>query len=267
MLGAIVGDIVGSVYEFNSHKSKDFPLWGVGCTFTDDTVMTVAAANVCRRLYGTGADEPAWRESFGREMHRLGNAWPDRGYGGRFQLWLDCEDPRPYNSCGNGSAMRVSPVSLAAGTLEECLLLARLSAEPSHDHPEGIRGAQATAAAGWLAGRGYPKEEIRRYIHSNFYALDFTLDEIRPSYSFNATCQASVPQAIEAFLESTDFEDAIRSAVSIGGDSDTIAAIAGGIAGAFYGVPEPLAEKALGYLPPELQRDVLGFQMWRKNSK
>jgi len=260
MLGAIIGDIVGSIYEFDNQRSKVFPFWGMGCEFTDDTVMTLAVSNVCCwRKSAADPTEKELRDAFEKEMHRLGRAYPDRGYGGRFLHWLESDHPRPYNSLGNGSAMRVSPVAFAAETLEECLDLARISAEPTHNHPEGVIGAQAAAAAGWLARHGSSKDEIRSYIEDNYYSLDFTLDGIRHSYRFNEICRDTVPQAIEAFLESADFEDAIRNAISIGGDSDTLAAITGGIAEAYYGIPEALAVKALSYLPPELVKCVKDF--------
>lgn len=262
MLGAITGDIVGSVYEFDNLKSKDFPFWGEECDFTDDSVMTIAVGNVCRMLLRNKQHEKpeeCWRSSFSQEMHRMGNQYSGRGYGGRFLVWLQSDDPRPYNSLGNGSAMRVSPVSFCAKSLDECLQLARLSAEPTHNHPEGILGAQAAASAGWLARHGSSKADIRRYIEENYYPLNFTLDGIRENYRFNAICRDTVPQAIVAFLEADGFEDTIRNAISIGGDSDTLAAIAGGIAEAYYGIPEDTAKKAMSYLPHDLQKDVMAF--------
>jgi len=262
MLGAIIGDIVGSVYEFNPHKSKNFPFWDSAGSFTDDSVMTIAVGNVCRTLMDGEVpltQESLWVDAFGREMHRMGKCYPGRGYGGRFIQWLESDTPQPYNSMGNGSAMRVSPISLCTKTLDDCLKTARLSAEPTHNHPEGILGAQAAAAAGWLARHGYSKNGIRRFVETNFYPLDFTLDSIRDSYRFSAICRDSVPQAIVAFLEADGFEDAIRNAISIGGDSDTIAAIAGGIAEAFYGIPAALKEAALSYLPPELKNHIDNF--------
>ena len=262
MLGAIIGDIVGSVYEFDNHRSKDFPFWGKGCEFTDDSVMTVAVGNVCRRLMSLHIPldrVSTWCHAFGVEMHRMGNAYPGRGYGGRFLRWLESADPKPYNSLGNGSAMRVSAVAFCADTPEDCLTLARLTAEPTHNHPEGILGAQAAAVAGWLALHGHSKAYIRTYVENHFYPLDFTLDGIRDSYRFNEICRDTVPQAITAFLESDSFEDCIRNAISIGGDSDTLAAIAGGIAECYYGIPEALRERAMIYLPRELQNNVTDF--------
>lgn len=253
MFGAIVGDIVGSIYEFDNHRSRDFPLFGEGCDFTDDTVMTIAVANALH-TYRQEKSLAAFRAETALQMRRLGREYPGRGYGGRFARWLADDSMGPYNSFGNGSAMRVSPAAWAAGSLEEAEMLARASAEPTHNHPEGIKGAQAVAAAIYMARERKSKQEIRKYIEDKYYRLDFTLDAIRPSYRFDETCQGSVPQAIEAFLESTDFEDAIRGAVSIGGDSDTIAAMTGSIAEAFYGeVPPEIKNKAMSYLPGELR--------------
>jgi len=253
MFGAMVGDIVGSKYEFHNIHTKDFPLFGEKCDFTDDTVMTVAVANALH-VYREQKSLAAFRDECASQMRRLGREYPGRGYGGRFAKWLADDAMGPYNSFGNGSAMRVAPVAWAAGSVEEAETLARASAEPTHNHPEGIKGAQAVAAAIYLGRICKSKKEIRDYIESKYYKLDFTLDDIRPSYSFNETCQGSVPQAIEAFLESENFEDAIRNAVSIGGDSDTIAAMAGSIAESFYGgVPADIKKKALSYLTDELR--------------
>lgn len=231
MLGAIIGDIVGSKYEFDNIKTKDFPFISKGCTFTDDTVMTIAVARSIIRMYKDNYD---FTMAVAEEMKLLGNKYIDAGYGERFFFWLTSNNFGPYNSYGNGSAMRVSPCGLYANSLEEALKLAKESAEVTHNHPEGIKGAQAVAAAIYLAKTNKSKAEIAEYIRGNFYSLEETLDEIRPTYDFDVTCQGSVPQAITAFLESENFEDAIRSAVSIGGDTDTIAAMAGSIALAFY---------------------------------
>jgi len=253
MFGAIVGDIVGSVYEFNNIKTKDFPLFGEKCDFTDDTVMTVAVANALH-TYRDKKSVAAFRDECAAQMRRLGKEYPGRGYGGRFAQWLVDGSMGAYNSLGNGSAMRVSPVAWAAGSVEEAETLARASAEPTHNHPEGIKGAQAVAAAIYMGRVRKSKKEIRDYIASKYYPLDFTLDDIRDSYGFDETCPGSVPQAIEAFLESESFEDAIRNAVSIGGDSDTVAAMTGSIAEAFYGgVPAEIKAKALSYLTDELR--------------
>ena len=247
MLGAIVGDIIGSIYEFNNHRSKDFPLFGEGCDFTDDTVLTVAVAD-CLMRNGNYAE---YIKTYARK-------YAGRGYGGMFAKWIRSNDMEPYNSWGNGSAMRVSAVGFACDDLESVVLEAKRSAEVTHNHPEGIKGAQATAIALYMARKGQSKEQIKAAIAKSFgYDLDRTVDEIRPVYKFNESCQETVPEAIIAFLESRDFEDAIRNAVSLGGDTDTLTCITGGIAEAFYGgVPQEIAEKALGYLPP-LMREVV----------
>ena len=253
MIGAIIGDIVGSVYEWNNIKTKDFPLFQEDSTFTDDSVMTAAVALA---LMDGGAPQ-----DYVRTMRLLGRQFPDAGYGGRFDGWLRTRWPKPYNSFGNGSAMRVSPVAWFYDALEDVERAAEISAAVTHNHPEGIKGAQATAAAAFLARRGSGKAEIRQYVEERFgYDLSRTLAEIRPGYAFDVTCQGSVPEAIIAFLESTDFEDAIRNAVSIGGDSDTIAAITGAIAEAAYGVPPKLREQALERLAPTLRKIVERFE-------
>lgn len=254
MYGAMIGDVAGSTFERHNVKTKDFPLFPEGSRFTDDTVMTVAVAAALLRHKRDGADLPA---ALVEEMQGFGRKYSGVGYGGMFIRWLFSENPQPYNSFGNGSAMRVSPCGLIAETLDEALELAKASAEVTYNHPEGIKGAQATAAAIYLAKNGASKAEIRHYVEEHFYVLDQTLDEIRPDYSFDVTCQGSVPQAIIAFLESNNFEDAIRNAISIGGDSDTIAAIAGGIAWTYYGrngiQPDMLKMKEQIRLPEDLQ--------------
>ena len=253
MYGAILGDIVGSPYEFdcNNCKAKDFPLFSRRSQFTDDTVMTLAVA---KALLDTHRQEDAAiKAALVREMQRLGRLYPDRGYGARFEGWLYEEDPQPYHSYGNGSAMRVSPAAWLAEDMTEALHLAQLTAEVTHDHPEGIRGAQAAAAAIFLARMGHDKAEIKAYVEREFgYDLSRSCDEIRPTYHHVESCQETVPQAITAFLESTGFEDALRTAVSLGGDSDTLAAITGSIAEAFYGVPENLKQECRQRLTPEL---------------
>ena len=253
MLGAIIGDIVGSVYEWNNHRSKEFELFDVNCDFTDDTVITLAIAEGLVNG-GTPGD-------YTHAMQRLGRAYPGRGYGGRFLEWLHSEHPLPYNSFGNGSAMRVAPAAWAYDTLAETELAAKETALPTHNHPEGIKGAQATAAAIFMARKGCGKQEIKEYIEKKYhYNLSRTLDEIRPVYLFNETCQQTVPEAIIAFLESTDFEDAIRCAVSVGGDTDTLAAITGSIAEAAYGIPEDIRRTACSFLPPELMNILTQFR-------
>jgi ADP-ribosylglycohydrolase len=242
MLGAMIGDIVGSVYEWHNIKTEDFELIKEKCFFTDDTVLTAATA----KALISGISYVEAYQDFARR-------YPGRGYGGNFSHWIHAEDPQPYNSWGNGSAMRVSPVGFAFDTVEAVLAEAERSAQVTHNHPEGIKGAQATALSILLARQGASQEDIRREIKLRFgYDLDRTLDEIRPGYRFDVSCQGSVPEAIIAFLESKDYEDAIRKAISLGGDSDTIACITGGIAEAFYGgVPGYIAKAARRYLPDE----------------
>lgn len=254
MLGAIIGDIVGSVYEWNNTKTKDFPLFNEKCFFTDDTVMTIAVADAL--FNGSQADD------FIDSMKKFGKLYPDAGYGGGFRRWLFSNDKEPYNSYGNGSAMRVSPCAWYENSLEEVEDLAARSAAVTHNHPEGIKGAQATAAAIHLARINKNKAEIKEYIEQKYeYDLNRTLDEIRPGYTFNESCQGTVPEAIIAFLESKDFEDAIRNAISLGGDSDTLAAITGSIAEGAYGIPENIERKALAYLDKPL-REV--YERWRR---
>lgn len=233
MYGAIIGDIAGSIYEFGTMKTKEFPLFTEEKDFTDDSVMTLAVAMALTQWKQDGGD---LHEHMITHMRKMGNRFPFPmgAYGRGFKLWLNSHDPQPYNSCGNGSAMRVSPCGLIARTLEEALELAKISSEVTHDHPEGIKGAQATAAAVFLAKTRHRKQEIRDYIHENFYPMDRTCDEIRPTYRFDGTCQGTVPEAIIAFLESETYEDAIRNAISLGGDSDTLGAITGSIAWTFY---------------------------------
>ena len=254
MLGAIIGDIAGSRFEFHNRKTKGFELFHPDCRFTDDTVMTLAVAAALMDQEGELEDR------FVRHMQRLGRAYPDAGYGGRFYYWIFAEDPAPYNSWGNGSAMRVSPCGEIAWSLGDAASLSRKSAAVTHDHPEGIRGAEAAATAIFLARSGRSKEEIREHIKRYYYDIDFggsfTLDEIRPGYEFDVSCQGSVPQALEAFFESDSLEDTIRNAVSLGGDSDTIAAIAGGVAESYYGLDRDLADQAMEYLPEELKQIV-----------
>ena len=246
MLGAIIGDVVGSVYEFDSDKTKRFPLFSPGCSLTDDSLMTMAVGITC--VSANIQNENEFKRTLCSMMREIGRQYPDAGYGGEFYSWLMSDTMGAYGSYGNGSAMRVSPVAYAESSLEEVERLAKWSAEVTHDHPEGIKGAQAVAAAIYLAKEGKSKDEIRAYIEDKYYDLDFTLDEIRPSYCFDVTCMGSVPQAIECFLEAHDFEDAIRNAVSLGGDSDTIAAMAGAIAEAYFGIPDELQEEAMGYM-------------------
>ncbi|MBR3974244.1 MAG: ADP-ribosylglycohydrolase family protein [Clostridia bacterium] len=251
MLGAIIGDIIGSPYEFGSDKTKDFLLFAPESRPTDDSIITIAVGCAC-------AEAELWDENNFKQLlceyiREIGLRYPDAGYGDRFYQWMIMDEDEPYGGYTNGSAMRVSPTAWAADTLPEVEELAKWSAEITHDHPEGIKGAQAVAAAIFLARTGADKAEIREYIEENYYDLNFTTDEIRPTYSHDMTCEGSVPQAIVAFLDSEDFEDAIRNAVSLGGDGDTIACIAGAIAEAFYGIPEDLQEEAFEYIDEDLQ--------------
>lgn len=254
MLGAVIGDIIGSTYEFNPIKTKDFALFephlGNACRPTDDTVMTVAVGLVTAVF--DGSDERQYKSDLVRFIRLLGRTYPDAGYGMRFSRWLQSDDEVPYKSYGNGSAMRVSSVAWRAQSLEEAERLARWSSEVTHDHPDGIRGAQAVAAAIYLARTTHDMRRIRGYISSYYYPLDFRLDRIRSGYRFDATCPGSVPQAIECFLESTSYEDAVRNAVSLGGDADTQACIAGSIAEAFFGIPKEIRTRGLSFLDPRL---------------
>ena len=278
MIGAIVGDIAGSRFEFDNHKSKDFDLF-VSCgklngsvddnlktmlnssTYSDDSVMTLAIAKAI--LLWKEMESLTYQDLSQlavASMREFGKMYPLAGYGGTFELWLHDETMGPYNSWGNGAAMRVSACGWAGRTLDEVKAMSRAVTEVTHNHLEGIKGAEATAVATFLARTGKSKEEIRSVIVRDYYPLDFTLDEIRSDYEFDVSCQGSVPQAIEAFMESTSFGDAIRNAVSIGGDSDTIAAICGAVAGAFYGVPDDIRTKAAAFLPPHLLETLHSFE-------
>lgn len=246
MMGAIIGDIVGSVYEWNNIKTKDFPLFREDCFFTDDTVMTLATADAIMQG-GT-------KDDFVRAYQSWGQKYPNAGYGGMFSGWIYDQNPQPYNSWGNGSAMRVSPCGWVAQTLEEAERLAMLSASVTHNHPEGVQGAVEVARAIWLLRQSSDIVTTKKQIIAQSdYGLSRTLEEIRPTYQFNESCSDTVPQAIIAFLESTDFEDAIRNAISLGGDSDTLAAITGSIAEAAYGVPTWMEKQAIDYLDNKLK--------------
>lgn len=257
MIGAIFGDIVGSVYEFNNIKTKNFELFGKRCFFTDDTVMTVAVADALMQLAGAD-DVEQFKKNLIKTMHRYGKKYPNAGYGGNFGRWLIQEDEKPYGSYGNGSAMRVSPVAWYADSLEKTIAYATASAEVTHNHPEGIKGAAVTAGAIYLARTGADMERIKKFVNG-YYDMDFTIDEIRQTYYFNETCQMTVPQAMQAFFESTSFEDTIRNSIFLGGDSDTLAAIAGAVAEAYYGLTEEEKSKALSYLDDDLKRVVQMF--------
>ena len=258
MIGSIIGDIVGSVYEFtpNNIKTKQFEFFNPNGSYTDDSILTFATADWLLH----GGEVAHYYSKYGEKY-----PWPMGGYGGGFKLWLvrsiRHQDYRPYNSCGNGSAMRVGPVGWAFDTIEEILAKAKESAECTHNHPEGIKGAQATALAIMMARHGCDKNEIRSEIEKRFeYDLQFTCEQIRPTYTWGGTCQDSVPQAIVAFLDGEDYEDSIRNAISIGGDSDTIGCITGSIAEAYFGVPADLRNSGMNDLPEELQSIISEFE-------
>jgi ADP-ribosylglycohydrolase len=243
MIGSIAGDIIGSVYEWNRIKTKQFELFSPDCCFTDDSVLTVALAESIL----TGNDYVSLMKAYYQR-------YPDVSYGGMFHRWARASECAPYNSWGNGAAMRISAVGFAFNTLDEVLVRASEYTAVTHNHPEGIKGAQATAAAIFLARKGNTKAGIKQYTTAAFhYDLSRSVDEIRPAYAFDESCQGTVPQAFVCFLESTDFEDAIRNAVSLGGDSDTLACITGGIAQAHYGVPPAIAERAMSILDEDLR--------------
>lgn len=287
MLGAIIGDIIGSSYEFKPCKRKDFPLFTEASRYTDDTVMTLAVARafldileddtaprerIKRNDDWSVFDGPAYEErlaatddeimeTLARRMREFGHRHPQAGYGGGFSRWLQDPEAGPYHSFGNGSAMRVSAVAWLFDDIDVVSRAARLSAAVTHNHPEGVKGAEAVASCIYLARQGVSKTGIKHYVAESFaYDLDRTLAEIRPGYAFDVTCQGSVPEAIIAFLEGQNFEDCIRNAVSLGGDADTQAAMAGSIAEAYYGLPEALEKRILTYLPDDLLEVIFEFQ-------
>ena len=278
MYGAILGDIIGCPYEFDrGNKAKDFPLFSRQSDFTDDTVMTIAVADAFMEAiagnikhfeggwYSSNADIPeeVIKEKLIVKMREYGKRYPYAGYGSRFSWWLTSQNPQPYNSFGNGSAMRVSSVAWLFDDITSVVNAARISAEVTHNHPEGIKGAQATAAAIFLARTGSSKEKIRSFIQGEFgYDLSRSCDQIRPNYHHVESCQETVPEAITAFLEGNSFEDVIRTAVSLGGDCDTLTAIAGSIAEAFYGVPEELKIECRSRLTDDLRTVLLEFEDW-----
>ena len=255
MIGAILGDIIGCPYEFDmGDQTKDFPLFSEDSQFTDDTVMTIAVAEA---FLGAPEDENVIRQRLIHSMQNWGRRYPDESYGVRFRSWLYSRNPQPYNSFGNGSAMRVAPVAWLFDDLDTVRRMARISADVTHNHPEGIKGAEATASAIFLARTGHSKAAIKAYIESQFhYDFSRTCDEIRPTYHHVESCQETVPEAITAFLEGESFEDVIRTAVSLGGDCDTLTCIAGAIAEGFYGVPEELKQECMARIPATF-RDIL----------
>ena len=258
MYGAILGDIIGSPFEFDrGDKTKEFDLFTKGCDFTDDSVMTIAVGEALLAV-GPEATVKEIEEAVVTNMQDWGKRYPYAGYGGRFRYWLRERNPKPYGSYGNGSAMRVSAVGWLYDSLERTREVARATANVTHNHPEGIKGAEATASAIYMARNESSKEKIKEYIEREFhYNLDRTLDEIRPGYHMDETCQRTVPEAIIAFLESKDFEDAIRNAVSLGGDTDTLGAITGSIAEAFYGISDVLIAECRSRIDEGLMTDIL----------
>ncbi len=255
MLGAIIGDIVGSVYEFNNIKTKDFHFFHPFGHFTDDTVMTIAISNA---LIKAQKNEKLQKEAI-YQMRKLGKLYPDMSYGTRFEMWLNSNHPQPYNSYGNGAAMRISPVAYFAHNIDEVKKLSREVTSVTHNSSEGIKGAEATAISIFMALHGKSKEEIKKFIEDNYYSLNFDYEDLKKEYKFDETCQGTVPQAIYCFLISNDFEDAIRTGISIGGDSDTLCAITGAIAEAYYGIPTKLKEIAFTYLDNQLKHDYEKF--------
>ena len=265
MYGAILGDMIGAPYEFDrGGKTKDFPLFSQGTEFTDDSVMTIAVAEALMDALGQPDDEI--RKRLVSSMQRWGRRYPDAGYGFMFYHWLRSGDPQPYGSFGIGSAMRVSAAGWLYDTLEETRHMARLTAEVTHNHPEGIKGAEAAASAIYMARTGAGKDTIREYVSREFgYDLTRTCDQIRPAYYHVESCQKTVPEAVTAFLEGTSFVDVIRTAVSLGGDCDTLTCIAGGMAEAFYGVPDELKAECLNRIPADMRDVVKRFDGLRKD--
>ena len=261
MYGAIVGDIVGSPFEFDrGNKSKDFQLFSKGATYTDDTVMTVAVAEALMNA-GKKAEPDRIRQCVVESMHAWGRRYPFAGYGMRFNRWLYTTVPQPYESFGNGSAMRVSAAGWLYDTIERTREVARATADVTHNHAEGIKGAEAVASVIFMARHGSTKEEIKDYVRREFqYRLDRTVDEIRPGYHHVETCQETVPEAITAFLEGTDFEDVVRTAVSLGGDCDTLTDIAAAMAEAFYGMPDALLSEVENRVEPDMLEVLKRFE-------
>ncbi len=257
MLGAIVGDIVGSRFEWNNIKTKEFDLFTPECKPTDDSIMTLAIAKAILSCEDNYTELSRHVE---RWMQDIGRQYPDCGYGGAFEAWVFAKDPAPYDSYGNGAAMRVSPVAYLADSDVAAKLYSAAVTRVTHDNAEGLKGAEATTLAIYLALTGKSLQEIKDYIDQNYYPMNFTLDGIRDTYTFNETCQGSVPQALMAFFESTGFEDAIRNAISIGGDSDTLAAICGSVAEAYYGIPSNIRDQAITYLDEQLLQIATDFE-------
>lgn len=252
MIGAIVGDIAGSRFELSEKKPVDFEVFTEECRFTDDSVMTLALAQAILDTNKSSNFYKDFQASVIKSFKDLGRSYPDAGYGRGFKTWLESDETGGYNSMGNGSAMRISPIAYIAKNTEDLIELSRIASSVSHNHPQGIKGGEATAVAVYMAIHGSSKENIKTYIEDNYYSLDFNYQDLVENYKFDSTCQGTVPQAIYIFLISENFEDLIRKALSIGGDSDTIAAIAGSIGGAYYGVDSKIEDKALSYLDERL---------------
>ncbi|MCD7730882.1 MAG: ADP-ribosylglycohydrolase family protein [Oscillospiraceae bacterium] len=257
MLGAIIGDIVGSRFECNNYRAKDFELFTDKCSPTDDSIMSLAVA---KAILNSKPDHSDLSDAAVRYMQQLGRLYPNSGYGMMFRSWLMKRAPQPYGSFGNGAAMRVSAVGFAAQSLADAKIMSDMVTKVTHNHPEGIKGAEAAAVAVFMAHSGKSALEICDVIDKEYYPMDFTLDEIRGTYMFNSSCQGTVPQALMAFFESTGFEDAIRNAISIGGDSDTLAAITGGIAEAYYGIPDDIRRDAISFLDERQLKILLDFE-------
>lgn len=258
MIGAIIGDIVGSRFEYHNIKTKDFEFFSPKCSFTDDTIMSLAIADALLFCKGDYNVLPSLCVN---SMRRLGKLYPDGDYGGSFRRWLKSDNPQPYNSFGNGAAMRISACAFVANSVEEAKHLSYNSTYITHNHYEGIKGAESTAVAVFLARTGVEKSAIRRIISDYYYPMNFSLDEIRSKYRYDVTCQGTVPQALEAFFEANSFEDAIRNAISIGGDSDTLAAITGAVAEAYFGVPSYIRDEAVQFLDKELFSILTSFEL------
>ena len=269
LFGAVIGDIVGSKYEFDNIRTKKFEFFDDDMFYTDDTVMSVAVYVALKNTKENNYEN--LREETVKQMQLYGRQYPYCSYGGRFAMWLLERDPKPYNSFGNGSAMRVSPVAYFAESIEEVRELSKQVTDVTHSHPEGIKGAEATAVAVYMALNKCDKKEIKKYIEDNYYSMDFDYEDLRKNYRFNEICQDTVPQALYCFFESKDFEDAIRTGISIGGDSDTLCAITGAVAEAYYGVNKKMQKEALKYLDNHLKNKVIEAEMFvernMKNSK
>ena len=257
MIGAILGDVVGSRFEWNNHRSKDFELFHPECRCTDDSILSIA---VMKALVESRTDFSDLTQQAVYWVRKIGRMYPDGWYSRRFKAWLMSDAPQPYGAKTNGAAMRVSGCAYAAKSLDEAKRLSRAVTEITHNSPEAVKGAEAVTVAVYMAKNGATKEEIREEITKNYYSIDFTIDAIRDTYEFDYTCEGSVPHALEAFFESRDFEDAIRIAVSLGGDSDTIACIAGAVAGVHYGVPENLREKTLSCMDDTMKEIYFAFE-------